>query len=164
MNAEEALEYMQEDPGNNYAEAQDIIGFFFAASNEVHFERIGDPDFTDYHAFWSVDKFLEEFQNDIFEAIPTDGPVVIYIPTDEEESQDEEPAEPAEKMTAQQAVEYMQQPGNDNYVCCDSWTGVFCIINDRVYFSCPGEYPCCHDDQTIEEFLEEFKNEEFERA
>ena len=66
-------------------------------------------------------------------------------------------------MTAQEALAYMQQTSTEyREVRCKSLVGTFHLIGDRVFFGCPGEYPCCHDDTSIEQFLEDNRNEEFE--
>jgi hypothetical protein len=41
-------------------------------------------------------------------------------------------------------------------------TGWYNLFGNTVCFSCVGEYPCCHYEMTIEEFLNDFKNSEFE--
>jgi len=33
--------------------------------------------------------------------------------------------------------------------------------NNCINFSCPGDYPCCHDDYSISDFLEMFSDSEF---
>lgn len=39
--------------------------------------------------------------------------------------------------------------------------GEFRFSENVVYFACPGEYPCCHDEMTLAEFSERYSDHTF---
>lgn len=41
------------------------------------------------------------------------------------------------------------------------WVGSFSLSGNWVNISCPGDYPCCHDSITIDDFLENYKDDTF---
>ena len=60
-------------------------------------------------------------------------------------------------LSVEEALEEMKK---DKSVMFNS-AGWLNLIGDRVYFGCPGEYPCCHYDMNIYEFLADFKEDKF---
>ena len=67
-------------------------------------------------------------------------------------------------MTPQEALEYMSLDEGGNQVHEKGCrTGYYFKSGDRIFFGCDGEYPCCHYDMTIEEFLEWNKKDSFEK-
>ena len=63
-------------------------------------------------------------------------------------------------MNAKEALEAMK---NGDDVKTKELNGVFTLISNGVFFACPGEYPCCHHDMSVAEFLSDYANTEFEK-
>jgi hypothetical protein len=67
-------------------------------------------------------------------------------------------------MNVNEALEYMSLDDCFNHVHEKGCrTGSYCKSGDTILFGCVGEYPCCHYDMAVEEFLREFKDREFEK-
>jgi hypothetical protein len=48
-----------------------------------------------------------------------------------------------------------------NTLVTKDWVGWFNMIENYIHFSCPGDYPCCHDSFTIDEFLDAYGDCDF---
>ncbi|NDB29996.1 hypothetical protein EB155_10385 [archaeon] len=62
-------------------------------------------------------------------------------------------------MNVTEAVEMLKQKKT---LITNNRIGWFTMGDKYINFSCPGDYPCCHDDYTIDEFFDIFKDDTFE--
>jgi hypothetical protein len=61
-------------------------------------------------------------------------------------------------LTVQESLTEMK---NGKTVKSNRCAGWFILSGDEVFFSCVGEYPCCHDNYPINEFLDFHKDDKF---
>lgn len=61
-------------------------------------------------------------------------------------------------MNALEALDAMR---NGDTLTTKDRIGWFNMSGNYINFSCPGDYPCCHDDYSISDFLEMFSDTDF---